>query len=39
MLIAVHQLLQIIPNAGAKSGIFVPILNTAMGWFQIQLSC
>jgi putative chitinase len=35
MLITTQQLLQIIPNAGAKAGIFVPILNTAIGRFQI----
>ncbi|WP_236693165.1 hypothetical protein [Pseudomonas sp. 11/12A] len=27
--------LQILPNAGAKAGVFVPVLNTAMGRFQI----
>jgi putative chitinase len=35
MAITVQQLLQILPNAGAKAGVFVPILNTAMGRYQI----
>ena len=30
-----QQLVQILPNAGAKAGVFVPVLNTAMGRFQI----
>lgn len=30
-----QQLLQILPNAGAKAGVFVPVLNTAMVRFQI----
>lgn len=30
-----HQLLQILPDAGAKAGVFTPVLNTAMGRFQI----
>jgi len=28
-------LLQILPNAGAKAGVFAPVLNTAMQRFQI----
>jgi putative chitinase len=35
MPITTRQLLQILPNAGVKAGVFVPVLNTAMGWFQI----
>jgi putative chitinase len=35
MPITSQQLLQILPNAGAKAGVFVPVLNTAMGRFQI----
>jgi len=35
MPITAQQLLQILPNAGAKAGVFVPVLNTAMGRFQI----
>lgn len=35
MPITQQQLLQILPNAGAKAGVFVPVLNTAMGRFQI----
>ncbi|MCK8685377.1 glycoside hydrolase family 19 protein [Pseudomonas umsongensis] len=35
MAITTQQLLQILPNAGAKAGVFVPVLNTAMGRFQI----
>jgi putative chitinase len=35
MPITVQQLLQILPNAGAKAGVFTPVLNTAMGRFQI----
>lgn len=31
MLITAQRLLQIIPNAGAKAGIFLTVLNTAMG--------
>ncbi|HEF4758236.1 TPA: glycoside hydrolase family 19 protein [Pseudomonas putida] len=30
-----QQLLQILPNAGAKAGVFVPVLNTAMQRYQI----
>ncbi len=35
MPITVQQLLKIFPNAGAKVGVFVPVLNTAMGKYQI----
>ena len=35
MPITTQQLLQILPNASAKAGVFVPVLNTAMGRFQI----
>ena len=35
MPITTRQLLQILPNAGVKAGVFVPVLNTAMGRFQI----
>ena len=35
MPITAQQLLQILPNAGAKAGVFAPVLNTAMGRFQI----
>ncbi|WP_323158223.1 glycoside hydrolase family 19 protein [Pseudomonas viridiflava] len=35
MPITAKQLLQILPNAGAKVGVFVPALNTAMGKYQI----
>lgn len=35
MPITVQQLLQILPNAGAKAGVFAPEVNTAMGRFQI----
>lgn len=36
MSINAQQLLQILPNAGAKkAGVFVPVLNTAMGMFGI----
>jgi putative chitinase len=35
MPITAQQLLQILPNAGAKAGDFVPVLNTAMVRFQI----
>lgn len=30
-----EQLLQILPNAGAKAGVFVPVLNTVMQRYQI----
>lgn len=30
-----QQLLQILPNAGAKAGVFAPALNTAMQHYQI----
>ena len=35
MPITPQQLLQILPNAGVKAGVFIPVLNTAMGRFQI----
>ncbi|KAB0489677.1 glycoside hydrolase family 19 protein [Pseudomonas vancouverensis] len=35
MPINAQQLLQILPNAGAKAGVFVPFLNTAMQRHQI----
>ena len=35
MSIAVQQLLQILPNASQVAGVFVPVLNTAMGRYQI----
>lgn len=35
MPITQQQLLQILPNAGAKAGVFVPALNTAMQRYQI----
>ncbi|WJV25931.1 MULTISPECIES: glycoside hydrolase family 19 protein [Pseudomonas] len=35
MPITQQQLLQILPNAGAKAGVFVPALNTAMQRHQI----
>jgi putative chitinase len=35
MPITQQQLLQILPNAGPQAGIFVPVLNTAMGAYQI----
>ncbi|WMN15346.1 glycoside hydrolase family 19 protein [Pseudomonas piscis] len=35
MTITVQQLLQILPNAGAKAGVFVPALNAAMGKYDI----
>ena len=35
MSITVQQLLQVLPNAGAKAGVFVPVLNTAMQRYQI----
>jgi len=31
-----QQLLQILPNAGAKAGVFAPALNTAMDRYQIN---
>ncbi|WP_248914082.1 glycoside hydrolase family 19 protein [Pseudomonas moorei] len=34
MPITAQQLLQILPNAGAKAGVFVPVLNTAMQRYQ-----
>ena len=35
MPISEKQLLQILPNAGTKAGVFVPVLNTAMVRYQI----
>ena len=35
MPITAQQLLQILPNAGAKAGVFVPALNAAMGKYGI----
>lgn len=35
MLIPAQQLLQILPNAGLRAGVFAPVLNTAMERFQI----
>jgi putative chitinase len=35
MPITAQQLLQILPNAGAKAGVFAPAINTAMGGYQI----
>jgi len=35
MTITQQQLLQILPNAGAKAGVFAPALNTAMQRYQI----
>jgi len=35
MSITQQQLLQILPNAGALAGVFVPALNTAMSAYQI----
>ena len=35
MSITAQQLLQILPNAGQVAGVFVPVLNTAMGRYQI----
>lgn len=35
MPITQQQLLQILPNAGAKAGVFVPVFNTAMQRYQI----
>ena len=35
MAITTQQLLQILPNAGPVAGVFIPVLNTAMGRYQI----
>ncbi|SEB88304.1 putative chitinase [Pseudomonas saponiphila] len=35
MTITTQQLLQILPNAGAKAGVFVPALNAAMSKYAI----
>lgn len=35
MPITAQQLLQILPNAGQRVGVFVPVLNTAMQRYQI----
>ena len=35
MSITQKQLLQILPNAGPVAGVFVPVLNAAMGHYQI----
>ena len=35
MSITQQQLLQILPNAGPVAGVFVPVLNAAMGYYQI----
>lgn len=35
MPITEQQLLQILPNAGRRAGVFVPLLNTAMGRYGI----
>lgn len=35
MPITAQQLLQILPNAGQRAGVFAPVLNVAMGRFQI----
>ena len=35
MPITVQQLLQILPSAGQVAGVFVPVLNTAMGRYQV----
>ena len=35
MPITEQQLLQILPNAGRQAGVFVPVLNTAMGKYAI----
>lgn len=35
MPITEQQLLQILPNAGRNAGVFVPVLNTAMGKYGI----
>lgn len=36
MPITVEQMLQILPSAGVKAGVFTPALNTAMGRYQID---
>jgi putative chitinase len=33
--ITAQQLLQILLNSGSQAGVFVPVLNTAMGAYQI----
>ncbi|EGH46386.1 glycoside hydrolase family 19 protein [Pseudomonas syringae] len=35
MPITAQQLLQILPNAGQRTGVFAPVLNTAMSKYQI----
>lgn len=35
MPVTVQQLLQILPNAGRQAGVFVPVLNAAMGRYGI----
>ena len=35
MLKTAQQLLQLLPSAGSKARVFAPVLNTAMGHFQI----
>ncbi|WP_434626180.1 glycoside hydrolase family 19 protein [Pseudomonas sp. Z1-29] len=35
MPVTAQQLLQVLPNAGTKAGVFAPALNTAMGRYQI----
>lgn len=35
MSITQQQLLQVLPNAGPVAGVFVPLLNAAMGHYQI----
>ena len=35
MSITKQQLLQILPSAGSAAGVFVPVLNAAMGHYQI----
>ncbi|POP84417.1 chitinase [Pseudomonas syringae] len=35
MSITAQQLLQILPNAGQRAGVFAPVLNTAMSKYQI----
>ncbi|GBH09072.1 Predicted chitinase [Pseudomonas syringae pv. actinidiae] len=35
MPITAQQLLQILPNAGQRAGVFAPVLNTAMSKYQI----
>ncbi|WP_095196920.1 glycoside hydrolase family 19 protein [Pseudomonas sp. Irchel 3A7] len=35
MSITAKQLLQILPSAGSKAGVFTPVLNTAMGKYGI----